>query len=79
MESGCAAGVEALPLRDPSGHVWQPMKDPKTGKVYWTNHRDPPGEAGSHGESLILWETCWGCDVENRQARKPGAPRPQRP
>ena len=31
--------VEALPLRDPTGHgVWQPMKDPKTGRVYWTNH-----------------------------------------
>ena len=31
--------VEALPLRDPTGRgVWQPMKDPKTGRVYWTNH-----------------------------------------
>ena len=36
----------------------------------WCCNRDPPGEAGRHGESLILWETCWGCDVENRQARK---------
>ena len=30
-ESGCAAAVEVLPLRDHSGHVWKPMKDPKTG------------------------------------------------
>ena len=31
---------------------------------------DPFGDAGRHGESVILWETCWGCDVENRQDRK---------
>jgi hypothetical protein len=29
------------------------------------------------GESVILWETCWGCDVENRQTRKSrGLPAP---
>ena len=36
-ESGCAAAIEALPLRDPLGHVWEPKKDPKSGRVYWTN------------------------------------------
>jgi hypothetical protein len=29
------------------------------------------GVAGRrHSESVILWEMCWGCVVENRQARK---------
>ena len=33
-------------------------------------HRSPIGDAGLHCESVILWESCWGCNVENRQARK---------
>jgi hypothetical protein len=49
MESGCAAAVEALPLplRDPSGHVWQPMKDPKTGRdtLPWLVQLDQPRAA----------------------------------
>jgi hypothetical protein len=45
--------------------------------VPWICYRDPFGDAGRHGESVILWETCWGCDVENRQARKSrGLPAP---
>ena len=35
-------------------------------------NRDPPGEAGCHSESVILWETCLGFHVENRQARQSG-------
>jgi len=41
-----------------------------SGTPAWRGNRDPLGEAGRHGESVILLETCWGCDVENRQARK---------
>ena len=30
---------DRLPVPDPSGHgVWEPQKDSKTGKAYWSNH-----------------------------------------
>ena len=64
MESACAAAVEALPLRDPSGHVWQPMKDPKTGRVYWTNH----------ALQKTAWKPPQGCTAEKELSGSPGAP-----
>jgi hypothetical protein len=41
---GMDSSVEALPLRD---GVWEPDKDPKTGRVFWTNHalQNPTGRA----------------------------------
>ena len=40
-------------------------------------YSDPLGDAGRHSESVILWETCWGCDVESdRLERVGGSPRP---
>ena len=36
-----------------------------------------PTPLGRHGKSAILWEMCWGCDVEHRQARRSrGLPAP---
>ena len=64
MESGCAAAVEALPLRDSSGHVWQPMRDPKTGRVYWTNH----------ALQKTAWKPPQGCTAEKELSGSPGAP-----
>ena len=64
VESGCAAGVEALPLRDPTGHgVWQPMKDPKTSRVYWTNH----------ALQKTAWKPPQGCTAEKELSGSPGA------
>ena len=65
VESGCAAGVESLPLRDPTGHgVWQPMKDPKTSRVYWTNH----------ALQKTAWKPPQGCTAEKELSGSPDAP-----
>ena len=47
-------------------------------------HKGPFGDAGRHGESVILWETNLRCDVfgvrrgEPTGSKEPGAPRSQR-
>ena len=47
--SATAGGAMPASVTDPSGYgVWEPQKDLKTGKIYWTNHAlqkttwDPP-------------------------------------
>ena len=67
MEIGCPAAIEALTSRDPSGNVWKPMKDTKTGRVYWTNHtvqktvwKPPQGCTHVQGSASPGSLTGWG-------------------
>jgi hypothetical protein len=41
---------------------WGPGRWSQNKQRYpWRCNRDPFGDAGRHGESVILCETCWGC------------------
>jgi hypothetical protein len=72
-QTGAGIGCPEMTLDCQQRHDFPRMSS----STKWCLNHDPFGDAGRHIESVILWETCWECNVENKQNRKSrGLPSP---